>query len=1135
MDMKKKKALWITLSVIVGVFVLLPLIGVGVLKWAILPPERLTPLVVGKVNEFIEAHLDCERVELTYLDTYPYLGVRLTNGHLISRLAEEDSAAYDSTLLVPSDSLLMFKRAVAVFNPTEYFFNKTLIIPWIRLDSISFYGYVNEDGKANWEIYQSELDSIGEEMTDSSSDVKIDLRRVQITNGHFIYDDCQQDLYAEMDGFFLRLEGALTGRGNKLDIETGTSSINFESASYSLSNDLSLRFKGRFMLAEDLQQFGLRDAELMVNDLPFNADGFLALPKEDRPARVGMKFGLKVEDLNDLLSFIPDAYFKNRKQIQAKGSIFLEGDIRGEVGDSIVPTVNLCCKIEDGSYHVKGVEQGIDTLRLDVDLHLNGTCPDSSFVSLEELTVKGRNISLTMSGEVHDLRDNPAITANLDGQVDFTRLAEDFLNPDTLLVEGTLAANFSAAFTMDDLANSRFDKVQSSGDLSIDRFKAYSKPLGMNIYIQGANLSAGSTDKESRYLHTKGLLTADLSIDTLNVRYGEDVSMRIGGLRMEANTTPTMDTTAVIPLTASAELDHLWTKLPDSTLLVAQQAVFKGGIKASASDKRTPTAAGLISVDTLKYIVIPLRSGMVLDGSQFTLEALPFREALRQQWEMRAASGDTLRRQPRGRRARPDSTATSSENSTWKDWEARGSVKFHQLKGFSRLFPLPLSVEGTNVRFNTNRVTLTNALVRMGNSDFTLSGDIIGIRRAVLGGGSLKTDFELRSDLIDCNQLMRAIGQGMSFSEQLASNSSIGAFTEDSVAVLQQDTEQISLATDTAATDTTTQLFLVPKFLDMTLHTNAKHINFQDLQMTDVKGEVVVRDQSINLSELSMNSNIGSGDLTMVYTAKDEEGATMGFELSMDSILVDRLIGLFPAIDTLVPMLRSFEGVVDCQLTATCKTDSVMSILLPSLNVSCYLSGKNMVLLDGETFAEISKTLMFKNKKRNIIDSISVDFAIHDNQIEVFPFLVEMDRYKVAVGGTHNLDMTFDYHLSVLKSPVPFKLGIDIKGNLDDFKFKIVKCKYKDFLKPAKQAELDSTRRNVRENIREAIRAQIKEAAPELGNSLSHAEIRTPPPFPTEREIEEEEKREAAEATESTESTEPTGITESTAPVQETE
>lgn len=114
-----------------------------------------------------------------------------------------------------------------------------------------------------------------------------------------------------------------------------------------------------------------------------------------------------------------------------------------------------------------------------------------------------------------------------------------------------------------------------------------------------------------------------------------------------------------------------------------------------------------------------------------------------------------------------------------------------------------------------------------------------------------------------------------------------------------------------------------------------------------------------------------------------------------------------------------------------------------------------------------------------MIDSISVDLAIKDNKIEVFPFLVEMDRYKVAVGGTHNLDMTFNYHLSVLKSPVPFKLGIDITGNLDNFKYKIVKCRYKDIFKPAKEAELDSTRTNIRKEIRESIRKQIKETRPD--------------------------------------------------------
>ena len=50
-----RKILLVVVSVLVGIFFILPLIGVGILKWAVLPPEKLTPLVVEKTNEFIEA------------------------------------------------------------------------------------------------------------------------------------------------------------------------------------------------------------------------------------------------------------------------------------------------------------------------------------------------------------------------------------------------------------------------------------------------------------------------------------------------------------------------------------------------------------------------------------------------------------------------------------------------------------------------------------------------------------------------------------------------------------------------------------------------------------------------------------------------------------------------------------------------------------------------------------------------------------------------------------------------------------------------------------------------------------------------------------------------------------------------
>ena len=74
-----------------------------------------------------------------------------------------------------------------------------------------------------------------------------------------------------------------------------------------------------------------------------------------------------------------------------------------------------------------------------------------------------------------------------------------------------------------------------------------------------------------------------------------------------------------------------------------------------------------------------------------------------------------------------------------------------------------------------------------------------------------------------------------------------------------------------------------------------------------------------------------------------------------------------------------------------------------------------MVLLDGETFTEISKTLMFKIKT-DMIDSIAVDLAIHDNRSR-YSHSGEMDRYKVAVGGNAVIwIVTFDYHLVGFKN-----------------------------------------------------------------------------------------------------------------------
>ena len=1073
---RTKKIILTIVLVLLGIVFLLPIIAFGVLRWAVLAPEKLTPLVTQEANAYLnDARLECDEVELTYFETYPYFGVKLINGRIIN---ETDS--------LPCDTLVSFKRTIVAINPTYIFNSKRIAVELFFIDTPRFYGYIAPDGKANWDIVQS-TDTTTQDTTQQQPLPPIDLKKVRIKSGRLVYDDRQQDLYTEVNGFYLNLKGSFANQDseNGVRLETGSSSILFDSPAYTLSNHLRMDFKSELSWTYMMREITLKDAELRVNDLPFKASGSIKRREAGQPSLVDLGFNLNILDLNEILHFIPEQYLKNRDKMAATGSILLEGKIRGEVGDSVVPSLDLCCKIDNGSYHVEGVQQGIDSLRMDVDLAFNGPCPDSSFVKVEELVVKGRNISLDVKGSAYNLFDNPAIRSKIKGNVNLTQLAKDFLNPDTIILEGEMSADLTTAFTVNDLLDSNMSKVEANGALNIERFKATSPVFGLDAYIAGLSLKAGSAKKESRYMQTDELLASNLQIDTLNIQYKENINSRISHLELRVNTARNIDTTAVIPVTTWMTIGQLRSKLPDSTWLVLKNTTLDGGIKASANNKRIPKAGFRLRMDTLKYFMVAARTGAVLSNSQFTLEALPYRDAVKQRLEQSARNRRRAAIRQASARGQRDTTAvadTSATSRLLRRWEARGKINFDKLRLFSRYFPIPMYMEGTNVEYNTNRITLKDARLHLGKSDLRLNGQLSQLRAAALRGGTLKGKLTVQSDLIDCNQLLLAMNRGARFAE--ADEKAPASFNTDSITALEYQNMEIG-AQDTLRTDTTTQLMIIPKFLDLSLRTDAKRIQFKDLELENVVGEVVVRDQVLNLSELRMNSNIGDGSLTMVYSTPDEAHASMGLELGLNKILVNKLIDLFPSMDTLVPMLRSFEGVVDCQITATCQTDSTMSVLLPTLNASCFMRGKDMVLLDGETFAEISKTLMFKNKKRNLIDSIAVDLAIKDSKIEVFPFLVEMDRYKVAVGGTHNMDMTFDYHLSVLKSPVPFKLGIDITGNLDDFKFKIVRCKYKDFLQPAKQAELDSTRRNVRELIRDEIRRQIREAAPELGNSLS--------------------------------------------------
>ena len=371
-------------------------------------------------------------------------------------------------------------------------------------------------------------------------------------------------------------------------------------------------------------------------------------------------------------------------------------------------------------------------------------------------------------------------------------------------------------------------------------------------------------------------------------------------------------------------------------------------------------------------------------------------------------------------------------------WIPRGIVGFDRLLVHTPEFGLPLRVRKTAVTVDGPKITLRNASLKIGHSDMVATGEVMGLYRAMTKNETLKARLAISSEMIDCNQLINSF-----------------SLSEDSVSVAVTDT----------VSPTEMKLFVLPGNLDFELQTDLKKVVFEKVEFEDVCGKVDLKNRTLYLRNLEMRALDADMKAVMVYRADSVRGGYTGFDFKIRDINIAKLVDFIPSMDTIVPMLRSFEGRVQFDVAAEARLDSNMNIRIPTLRSAMYIKGDSLMLMDGETFAEISKMLMFKNKKKNVFDSISVNVVVNDGSVLVYPFQVSIDRYKAAIGGEQGLDMNFKYHISILKSPLPFKAGVNISGNLDKMKIRVGKAKYKDDVTPAAIHKVDSTRMDLGRRI----------------------------------------------------------------------
>lgn len=974
MNRQVKKTLKIS-GITLGTVLLVLLVAIAFVINVIVTPKKLTPVVLDAANQTLNAHLDMESVELTFFSTFPQFGLKVKNGSLVSKALNDSSWC-------KTDSLLSFKECVLTVNPIAYLTENRIVVHNLSLEEVAVYAYRNKTGKANWEVTRASVDTIPADTASTDFNSEIDIRNIELKHANLVFDDRNTDIYSRIDDANLKLRLSLTKGVSTLGLKFDNKNILFWQQGELLVNKIATSLRTDIMVDRQTAVWKLKDTELDVNGIRLDVNGAFRRDTVAKTIGMDLEYGLHAPSMETVLRMIPKSYVKDSK-VSAKGEVTVSGRVRGVYGDKKLPAVSLKIGIKEASAQYKGLPYGIDEVTADFDAYVDLMRHQPSYLNLKIFHFKGAHTEVLADAKVDDLLDDPLITFHTKSTVDLDALAKTFPLQESVTITGKLDADMGMKCRLSALKKQDIGRMKLGGKLELKDFEL--KDTAKDFDFLG-NATFRFRDNET--------LQAQMDVRKLVLR-SRFLSSDIERLVANVSSTNPQDTNRIVSLQCDMEVSKLRASMGDSIKLYSARAKAQAALGPQEVDVTKPAIDFSLRADSLFFSAAGTRMAMNVAGIKMKADKL----------------NDSL-------------------------WMPKGIVGFNRLRFRTPEFGLPIRMSKTAVTVDGPKITLKNASVRIGRSNMTATGDMMGVYRAMTKGEKLTAHLSLTSDLIDCNQLINSL-----------------SFPEDTTEVL----------TDSVPSEM--KLFVIPRNIDFELQTDLKKVIFEKMLFENVHGAVDIKNQAIHLEDLSMRALDADMKAVMVYKAGSPRGGYAGFDFKIRNINIAKLVDFVPALDTIVPMLRSFKGRVMFDVAADARLDSAMNIRIPTLRSAIHIKGDSLVLMDGETFAEISKMLMFKNKKENVFDSISVNVTVHDGNVTVYPFLVEIDRYKAAVGGEQGLDMNFNYHISILKSPLPFKAGVNISGNLDKMKFRIGKAKYKDAVTPAAVHRVDSTRMNMGNEI----------------------------------------------------------------------
>lgn len=1051
------KITWITVGTLVGLVVLTVMVAL----WLIFTPSKLTKIVNSLAGNFITCDARFGNVDLTLLSTFPDAGLRIDSVVIVNPgkgpvidCEQNDTVAKIGSLTVGIDVKAFLKE------------NK-VIVHKVIVDDVSANLYIAEDGTANFDIFPKSED------TDTSSSGSmpslIDLKKIKINNLNAIFaNDHEGQMSAEVWGVDVDLKGLMKGEDIVADLKMEAEQLFFSQGGAGTPM-LAAHAKGLEMKVDGKKEGEHIEADVKLDGKNVDMDQIDSLGRHTLKAVLDDLL-LKVEGNGDMDEMRCQLNLGVEKgTLETSGTEMVNQKLRESKKDLLsVEMPDVVVKVNKKEVWLSESKVKID----DYALMLNGQC----YLATEE-----RPLTMDMAVETDgSWRVAPLLDIvpqqyvgfrkgmDLDGDVSFGLNAGGTLTDSTMpnivgtimLVDGRFYAPKMLPYKVNKVKGKMgvdlYLDQRKESHVTIENLRAHTQ--GTDVMLNGqVDDLLGDMRVDARVKGTLPLEDVEPMIPkgmNLVAKGDADLDLKVD-FKMSQLQKQTFDKMKVNGIVKMDDVDVAYDSLHGHAGHLDLAVHMPSRREGRMAD--VELESGKLKVAKGKGMALDLENATVKVGLNDVL-----REQLAAEFDIEVGETD----------GKMDSTIVllsemklrgvvrldSTKQNVIKQYNPQFDVTVENVLVYTPQMPENVRVSEFGLSYSPALLDIRTAKVKIGHSDFELYGEVENLEDWLDGKAMLKGDLNFTSDYADVDQLMNMF-------------SGMGS-NEDTLAAMRKKDSVPAEANP----------FIVPRDVNVTLHTHVKRSIAFGNDLHDVAGALTVNDGRVVLDQMGFVCKAATMQLTALYRSPRPGNLFAAIDFHLLDIEIDELLDMIPAVDTLVPMLSAFDGNANFHLAGESYLDAFYRPKLPSVKGAAAISGKDLVVMDNSDLATIAKLMRFKSWKdkdnKIKIDSLSVEMTCmdegHGAEIEILPFLLSMGSYQICISGVQGVNMDCSYHLELLKNPLLAKVGVDVKGSIRHPKIRLGRVIYADLFRPQRHGVAEKKAMEIKNKVRQALEANVR-------------------------------------------------------------